>query len=287
MILRKISRPAPEPIALAHHAPRRGRCRPARPSTTIRAASRTDRSSRSRGPAALQRLDRLDHFERVADVAAERRVHRGEERLGPDAGRGCRPRPATRPARRAVSGVFMNAPRPALTSSTSASMPSAIFLLMIDAVMSGMLSTVPSRRAGRRASCRPGRSRRSGRSCRSRPRPASRWNSPSSRPTRKPGIDFELVERAAGVAEAAARHHRHDHAAGRGERRQDQRGLVADAAGAVLVDLQRRAGRDRSTLDAGVDHRLGQVGRLLRRSCRAGRSPSAGRRSGSRARRRR
>ncbi len=50
---------------------------------------------------------------------------------------------------RAVSGVFMNAPRPALTSRTSASMPSAIFLLMIDAVMSGMLSTVEvtSRRA--------------------------------------------------------------------------------------------------------------------------------------------
>ena len=37
----------------------------------------------------------------------------------------------------------MNAPRPDLTSSTSASMPSAIFLLMIDAVISGMLSTVP------------------------------------------------------------------------------------------------------------------------------------------------
>ena len=37
----------------------------------------------------------------------------------------------------------MNAPRPVFTSSTSASMPSAIFLLMIDALMSGMLSTVP------------------------------------------------------------------------------------------------------------------------------------------------
>ena len=52
-------------------------------------------------------------------------------------------------SRRASSRVFMNAPRPHLTSSTSASIPSAIFLLMIDAEMSGMLSTVAvtSRRA--------------------------------------------------------------------------------------------------------------------------------------------
>ena len=51
--------------------------------------------------------------------------------------------------RRESASVFMNAPLPVLTSSTSASMPSAIFLLMMDAVMSGMLSTVPvtSRRA--------------------------------------------------------------------------------------------------------------------------------------------
>ena len=37
----------------------------------------------------------------------------------------------------------MKAPLPVFTSSTSASIPSAIFLLMIDALMSGMLSTVP------------------------------------------------------------------------------------------------------------------------------------------------
>ena len=45
--------------------------------------------------------------------------------------------------RRESASVFMNAPPPVFTSSTSASMPSAIFLLMIDALMSGMLSTVP------------------------------------------------------------------------------------------------------------------------------------------------
>ena len=36
----------------------------------------------------------------------------------------------------------MKAPEPTLTSSTSASVPSAIFLLMIEDAMSGMLSTV-------------------------------------------------------------------------------------------------------------------------------------------------
>ena len=44
---------------------------------------------------------------------------------------------------RASASVFMNAPSPHFTSSTRPPIPSAIFLLMIDAVMSGMLSTVP------------------------------------------------------------------------------------------------------------------------------------------------
>ena len=44
---------------------------------------------------------------------------------------------------RAWPTVFMNAPRPTLTSSTSASAPSAIFLLMIEDAISGTLSIVP------------------------------------------------------------------------------------------------------------------------------------------------
>ena len=43
----------------------------------------------------------------------------------------------------ASSRVFMNAPLPTLTSSTSAPVPSAIFLLMIELAMSGIASTVP------------------------------------------------------------------------------------------------------------------------------------------------
>ena len=51
---------------------------------------------------------------------------------------------------------------------------------------------------------------------------------------------LELVERAARVAEAAARHHRDRHAARGDERREAERDLVAHAAGRVLVDLAPR-----------------------------------------------
>ena len=44
---------------------------------------------------------------------------------------------------RASSIVFMNAPSPTLTSSTIACAPAAIFLDMIEAAISWMLSTVP------------------------------------------------------------------------------------------------------------------------------------------------
>ena len=40
-------------------------------------------------------------------------------------------------------GVFMNAPVPTFTSSTSEPVPSAIFLLMIEEAISGIASTVP------------------------------------------------------------------------------------------------------------------------------------------------
>ena len=60
------------------------------------------------------------------------------------------PRPTIVRARvRASAGSFMKAPDPVFTSSTSASAPSAIFLLMIELAISGIDSTVPvtSRRA--------------------------------------------------------------------------------------------------------------------------------------------
>ena len=75
---------------------RRARRRRAR---SIRAASGTAERLEIGGPAALQRLERLDDLERVADGAAERRVHRGDQRLGADARRRRRSPPATRRAR--------------------------------------------------------------------------------------------------------------------------------------------------------------------------------------------
>ncbi|MNW60269.1 hypothetical protein D3C74_382410 [compost metagenome] len=47
-----------------------------------------------------------------------------------------------RASSRACSMSFMNAPEPTLTSRTSAPVPSAIFLLMIEDAMSGIASTV-------------------------------------------------------------------------------------------------------------------------------------------------
>ncbi len=47
---------------------------------------------------------------------------------------------------------------------------------------------------------------------------------------------IELVERAAGVAEAAARDHRNEGAAGGEHRAEHERHVVADTAGRVLVE---------------------------------------------------
>ena len=83
---------------------------------------------------------------------------------------------------------------------------------------------------------------------------------------------LELVQRAAGMAEPAPGHHRHDDAAGRGERREDQRRLVADAARAVLVDLQPG---EPPQVEPGprMGHGLRQPGGLLVGHARAGPSP--------------
>ena len=51
------------------------------------------------------------------------------------------------------------------------------------------------------------------------------------------GDGFELVERAAGVSEAAAADHGNGQAARSDDRSEDERSFVADAAGGVLVDF--------------------------------------------------
>ena len=71
------------------------------------------------------------------------------------------------------------------------------------------------------------------------------------------GDRLELVEGAAGVAQAAAGDHRHVDAAGRGQRREHEAGLVADAARRVLVDLGAGELGEVEHL-AGAHHRLGE-----------------------------
>ncbi|EFV91940.1 hypothetical protein ES5_08431 [Dietzia cinnamea P4] len=98
----------------------------------------------------------------------------------------------TRASSRASAGSGRNAPEPYLTSSTSAPVPSAIFLLMIDAASMGIDGTVPvtSRRAYR------------ARSAGARSDPAAQITAPvrprtsriaaTSRSARHPGIDSSL-----------------------------------------------------------------------------------------------
>ena len=76
------------------------------------------------------------------------------------------------------------------------------------------------------------------------------------------GDRIHLVERAAGVAEAAARDHRHIGAAGCDDRRQHQRDIVADAAGRMLVGD--RTGQIRPVEHvAGIAHGQRQRDRLV------------------------
>ncbi len=78
-----------------------------------------------------------------------------------------------------------------------------------------------------------------------------------------PRDGLELVEGAAGVAQAPAGEHGHTDAAGGDERSDDEADLVADASGAVLVDL--RPGQAvQGDAAAGGEHGLGEVGRLPR-----------------------
>ena len=123
-----------------------------------------------------------------------------------------------RASSRAESTSFMKAPEPTLTSSTRAPVPSAIFLDMIELAISGIASTVPV----------TSRSAYSLRSAGARPEPAwqitaptsSSWRSISSLDSaaRQPGDRLELVQRAAGVAQAAAGQLGHREPAGRDQR---------------------------------------------------------------------
>ena len=161
--------------------------------------------------------------------------HVGEQRDRVHAGVAARARPSSRPARGRASTSFMNAPVPTLTSSTSAPVPSAIFLLMIerrdqrdrldgagDVAQRVELLVGRGQPVAGRADHRADRLELREHLLVGQRRPPARDR-------------LELVERAAGVAEPAPGQLGHGDAARRDQRRQRQRDLVADAAGRVLV----------------------------------------------------
>ncbi len=222
-------------------------------------------------PAPTQRLDRLGHLQRVADGAPERLVHAREH---------------------AVVGSPAAAPSPIIASASSRGRGQVGHeraapdldveheprrprrdLLRHDARRrsAGCWAPSPSRRAGRRCAGRRAPGRPSGRRRRTPTRRTCSTSSSAREVDPEAGDRLQLVERPAGVAEAASRELRDRHAAGSDQRADHERRLVADAAGRVLVG-DRTADRRHVQARAGGDHRLEQVGRLARRSSRAGRT---------------
>ena len=153
---------------------------------------------------------------------------------------------------RAFSLSCMKAPVPVLTSRTSAPVPSAIFLDMIELAISGIDSTVPV----------TSRSAYSFLSAGARPPPAAAITAPTVpsavisssllRLARQPRDRLQLVQGPAGVPEAAPGKLGHRRAAACHERSEHQRHLVAHAARGVLVhrgpgetgEVKTLAGRD-------------------------------------------
>ena len=156
----------------------------------------------------------------------------------------------------------MKAPRPCFTSSTMAGAPPASFLLMTLLAISGMLPTVPV--TSRRAYSLPSAGARSG------DWPAMAAPTVRDLPeeplrvdlNRQPGERLQLVERAAGEAEAPPRELGHADAERGNQWHDDQGELVADAAGAVFVH-DRPPDPAQVQLTAGAGHQLGQIGKLL------------------------
>ena len=215
------------------------------------------------GPVALQRLDALDDLVGVAHFPAERGIHPGHDRFGPDARRIADRHQRLRQPARVLERLHERAAARLDVEDEGA-----------DAL--GDLLAHDRRRDQRDALDRAGdvaqrvqppvgrgdlgglADQRAADGCHGRPEFLQRKRGAEA------GNRFELVERAAGVAEAAARHHRHRGAARNRQRREDQRRLVADAAGAVLVDGNAELAVELDA-DAGSHHRVGELRGLVGR----------------------
>ena len=227
----------------------------------MRAASSTDRSADIRRTVAFQHLDALDDFERVPHRAAEGRIHPGDDRFRRHAGGvaerhqrlGKAPRIGFRLHERAAAGLHVEDERvdpfgDLLAHDRGADegnaldgpgdIPQRVELLVRRRDLGGL----PDHHAAD-------------------PR-QRRLHLVQREIDAEPRNRFELVERPSGVPQAASGHHRNRHAASRRERRQHERCLVADPAGAVLVDFD---ARDVGQIDphAGMHHRVGQTLRFL------------------------
>ena len=136
---------------------------PARASASPHSARITSRSCGCAGSPCSMAMALAD-LDRVAGTMAEALAHVGDQGHGRQAGAVRHADDAARPAPRACSCVGMKAPEPILTSMTSACRPPASFLARIEAVISGMLSTVAvTSRMRVEAAVGRARDRRSGR----------------------------------------------------------------------------------------------------------------------------
>ena len=164
-------------------------------------------------------------------------------------------------SRRASTCFFMNAPLPTLTSSTSASRPSASFFDMMEDAISGIDSTVAV--ASRSAYSLPSAGAISA-VCPMNARPClanCALNSSMVRSVRKPGMDSSLSSVPPVWPSPRPEIIGHDHARRGRQRRRDQAGFVAHAAGRMLVHLDAGNGAKIHGF-AGADHALGQRAHL-------------------------
>ena len=222
--------------SIAPARPRRRRAVP--PSTIISAPSASVHSTRSRRPAAAQDVDRLARLVGVPDGDAERRVHVGQQR--DDLLPGARPHAHERLRERARARLVLHE-RPAADLHVEHEPVDPLGELLREDRRHDERDALDGRRhvaervdalvGGGDLARLPDHAR-----AHARRRSAAKRSAEMS--VRKPGDRLELVERPARVAEPAAAHHGHRHAARGDERREAEAHLVADAAGRVLVDLE-------------------------------------------------
>ena len=237
------------------------------------------------GRAARQVVDRLPHLDGVAGGAAEDLVHVGQQRRSSASRSRRRPRRSPSRAHARRRATVRNAPEPTLTSITSESSPAASFFDRIDAMISGIDSTVPvaSRIAYRRRSAGASRAVWPTIAQPARPPPSGAGQARGRRRTRG---STRACRACRPCVRGRAGDHRDGAAARRHDRREQQADLVADAAGRVLVE--HRAGPASVQSSTSPDRVIAPVSATRSPTLiPATRSPSPGRRPGRRSRCRR